>query len=110
MEPAAALSLRQLRTLNDELGKLRTELGASDLARAFGDVRSTLVGVDSSAQGVRGRLDALAEGAGETTKQLSEMATDAPRVKADLQAIDTILGDFVDILRQRIASYERAGN
>jgi hypothetical protein len=110
MEPATALSIRQLRTLNDELSKLRQELSASDLAKAFVDVRTALTGIDSSAQNARGRLNALAGGAEEATRKLSDIATDAPRVKMDLQAIDTILGDFIEILQQRIAAYDRAGD
>jgi hypothetical protein len=38
------------------------------------------------------------------------MAADAPRVKSDIQAIDTILDDFIEILRRRISSWKQPGN
>ena len=107
MEPAAALSLRQLRNLNEELTKLRQEFATTELAKAFRDVKVALVGVDSSAHGVRGKFDALSVGADDATKTLSVIATDAPRIKTDLQTIDTILGDFIEILRQRISTWDR---
>ena len=70
-------------------------------------MRTALAGVDSSAHGVRGKLDALSVGADDTAKKLSEHDADAPRIKSDLQAVDTILADFIEILRRRISTWDR---
>jgi hypothetical protein len=107
MEPAAALSLRQLRTLNEELGKLRQDFATAELAKALGDVKTALAGVDSSAHGVRGKFDALSMGTEDTTKKLTNMTTDAPRIQSELQAVDTILADFIEILRRRVSTWDR---
>jgi hypothetical protein len=71
MEPAAALSLRQTTDAQRKLSSLRQNLAATELAKAFGDVKSALTAVDSSAYGVRSKFDALSQGADETAKQLS---------------------------------------
>ena len=104
LEPAAELSLRQVRHINDELVQLRQSLTAAELGRTLDGVKRALGAVDASAQGVHGRFSNLSQGIDEARKRLSEMAQVAPAIGADLAAVDAILVDFIEVLRHRVAA------
>jgi hypothetical protein len=104
LEPAAELSLRQLRHINEEFGKLREGLVVADLAKTFNEVRNSISGFDSSTQSAKARLESVAQAAELARTRLTQIGEGAPGIAADLNAIDTILSDFVEILRQRVAA------
>jgi len=90
--------------LSSELGRLT--LSASDVVRQLHLMRGSVESLTKASDQLPLDAKKLVDGAKERTVAVAtDLRTQVARISADLSAIDTILGDFVNLVVKRLAAF-----